>query len=265
MLSRIRSIQSFIFPFVASLVLHALVIALLLYVSHATQLQEPEFTPVKIVNLPQQTLRQLPPIQQPPPESGPLFPERQPFQGPVPTPKKFGESDEVRLPKALPRIGKPEGGEQGKETGKTGPATVPKKQTGPLPFLTQRDIDELARKGMPAKKPGDDSVTLDTDEFKFMSYNRWLTIKVESVLRYPELAAVSGYHGMVFIRFDIMKNGSLGILELLKSSGYKILDDEALRSIRDAAPFQALPEEWNMDRYPIRAVVIFYSNQGYIR
>ena len=118
---------------------------------------------------------------------------------------------------------------------------------------------------MPAKKPGDDSVTLDTDEFKFISYNRWLTIKVESVLRYPELAAVSGYHGLVFIRFDIMKDGSLGTLELLKSSGYKILDDEALQSIRDAAPFQPLPPEWNMDRYPIRAVVIFYMNQGYIR
>jgi protein TonB len=264
MLSHVRSIQSLIVSFAASLVLHALVIASLLFMSHATQLEEPVFTPVRIVNLPQQTLKKLPSIQQPPSASGPLFPERQPFQGPVPTPKKFGKSDEVRLPKMLPRSGKPEGEEQGKETGKRGPVTAPK-QTGPLPFLTQRDIDELARKGMPAKKPGDDSVTLDTDEFKFISYNRWLTIKVESVLRYPELAVVSNYHGLVFIRFDIMKDGSLGILELLKSSGYKILDDEALRSIRDSAPFQPLPPEWNMDRYPIRAVVIFYMNQGYIR
>jgi protein TonB len=257
----LRSRSLLFFSFIISIVLHALMVTALLYLSHLTKQEEPQFTPVNIVNLPKQAIKQLPPIQQPPPAARPL-PQPSPPQ--VPAPRKFGKSDEIRLPKMLPRAGKPEGAEQGRETGKTGPKGLPG-QIGPLPFLSQRDIDELARKGMPAKKPGDDSVTLDTDEFKFMSYNRWLTIKIESILRYPELAAVSGYHGMVFVRFDIMKDGSLGTVELLKSSGYKILDDEALRSIRDAAPFQPLPADWNMDRYPIRAVVIFYMNQGYIR
>jgi protein TonB len=163
----------------------------------------------------------------------------------------------------LPRTGVPEGAEQGKEAGKTG--ALPRKETGPLPFLTQNDIDELARKGMPAKKPGDNSLTLDTDEFKFMSYNRWLKVKVESVLHYPELAAISGYQGTLYILFDIMKDGSLGRLEVLKSSGYKILDDEAMRAISSSAPFQPLPAEWNMDRYSIRAAVLFYLGAGYIR
>lgn len=136
---------------------------------------------------------------------------------------------------------------------------------GPLPFLSQTDIDELARKGMPEKRPGDDSVTLDTDEFKFISYNRWLKYKVESVLKYPELAAVSGLQGTLYIQFNIMKDGSLDNLELIKSSGYKILDDEALRSIRATAPFQPLPDGWNMDHYTIRAAVLFYLNEAYIR
>ena len=182
-------------------------------------------------------------------------------------PRKFGGSDEVTLPKTVsPRTGVPEGADQGKETGKTGPqVTQEPRETGPLPFLTKKDIDEFARRGMPEKKPGEDSVTLDTDEFKFISYNRWLKIKVESVLKYPELAAVSGYQGALFIKFDILKDGSLGDVEVLKSSGYKILDDEALRSIRAAAPFQPLPEEWKMERYSIRAAVIFYLGEGYIR
>ena len=118
---------------------------------------------------------------------------------------------------------------------------------------------------MPAKKPGDDSVTLDTDEFKFISYNRWLKIKVENVLRYPELAAISGFQGTLYIKFDIMKDGSLANLELLRSSGYRILDDEALRAIRSAAPFPPLPDEWGRDRYSIRAAVLFYLNEAYIR
>lgn len=242
-----------------SLALHALVIVAVLFLARPDTTPTPLMLPVKIVGLPQQTLKKLPPVNSP----SHVVPERQPLPHEVPIPKKFGTSDEVRLPKVLPRPGKQEGAEQGKETGKTAP--LAHKETGPLPFLTQRDIDELARKGMPAKKPGDESLTLDTDEFKFISYNRWLKIKVESMLKYPELAAISGYQGTLYVKFDIMKDGSLGGLELLKSSGYKILDDEALRSLRASAPFQPLPDEWNMDRYSIRAAVIFYLGTGYIR
>ncbi len=244
---------------IISITLHAMMLALVLFMAHSTQKEESVFTPVQIVNLPQQDIKKLPPIQQRPP----VVSEKRRPPDEVPIPKKFGTSNEIKLPKMLPHSGKPDGTDQGKTD--TSGKTKSNKETGPLPFLTQRDIDELARKGMPAKKPGDESVTLDTDEFKFMSYNRWLKIKVESVLRYPELAAISGYQGTLYIKFDILKNGSLGDVELLKSSGYKILDDEALRSIRDSAPFQPLPEEWNMDRYSIRAAVIFYMNEGYIR
>jgi protein TonB len=190
----------------------------------------------------------------------------------VPKPEKFGGSDDVTLPRTggPPRTGIPDGAEQGKETGKAPDVQPPgsgldQHKNGPLPFLSQNDIDHLARKGMPARRPGDDSVTLDTDEFKFISYNRWLKVKVESVLKYPELAAISGYQGTLFIKFDILKDGSLGDFDVLKSSGYKILDDEAERSIRGSAPFQPLPPEWKMERYSIRAAVIFHLGQGYIR
>ena len=273
--------------FIISLALHALVIALLFLMAPSlTKL--PLITPVQIVNLPPQAVKQLPPLNRPspappippvpstpvipPPIPSRIVPEKPLSPSEVPRPKKFGTSDELKLPKTLPRTGVPGGAEQGKETGKIGtqlkqvPQSSPDSRgTGPIPFVTQNDIEELARKGMPAKSPGDDSVTLDTDEFKFISYNRWLKVKVESVLHYPELAALSGYQGTLYILFDIMKDGSLGRLEVLKSSGYKILDDEALRSIRDSAPFQPLPAEWNMDQYSIRAAVLFYLNGAYIR
>lgn len=263
MLPRLYSTKFLIVSLIISFALHALMIAAVVFLLKPSLSEVPVFTPVNIVNLPQQTLKKLPPIQQPAAVPNRFLPEKPLPPNAVPIPKKFGKSDEVRLPKMLARPGKPEGAEQGKETGKT--SSLPGKETGPLPFLTQRDIDELARKGMPAKKPGDDSVTLDTDEFKFISYNRWLKIKVESVLHYPELAAISGYQGTLFIKFDILKDGTLGGIEVLKSSGYKILDDEAVRAIRGSAPFQPLPEDWHMDRYSIRAAVIFYLGEGYIR
>lgn len=246
-----------------SFAFHALAVVAL-YLLPPPLSDTPLITPVSIVNLPQQDSRQLPPLDRPTPvPPAPPVPDRLPPPDVVPMPDKFGIDDEIALPRTSPRIGVPEGAELGPETGKTG--ARPFKEFDLLPFLSQSDIDELARKGMPTKKPGDSSVTLDTDEFKFISYNRWLKIKVESVLHYPELAAISGYQGTLYVLFDIMKDGSVGRLEVLKPSGYKILDDEALRSIRDAAPFQPLPEEWNMEKYSIRAAVLFYLGTGYIR
>src|SRR5512143_523510 len=258
-----------------SLAFHALVFSAIIVLVKAAETPLPVITPVKIVNLPREAINQLPPVEQPVPRRiipekpvpRPTVPERPLPPSAVPMPKKFGKDDEVRLPKTMARTGKPEGSEQGTESGTAIAPVSPHTGagTGPLPFVSQKEIEELARKGMPEKKQGDDSVTLDTDEFKFISYNRWLKIKVESMLRYPELAAMSGYQGTLYIKFDIMNDGSLSNLELLKSSGYKILDDEALRAIRASAPFQPLPDDWRMERYSIRAAVLFYLNEAYIR
>ncbi len=256
---------------ILSFAFHAFMIAAV-YLIKPNRTPIPVSIPVNIVNLPRELAKKVPPLQRPVPRpvmpSTPAprqtVPEKPLPPESVPKPKKFGTDDNVLVPRTAPQTGAREGAEQGKETGKTDSGKT-QKPAGPLPFLSQNDIDQLARKGMPARKPGDESVTLDTDEFKFISYNRWLKIKVESVLKYPELAAISGYQGSLYIQFDIMKDGSLGAFQVLKSSGYKILDDEAERSIRSSAPFQPLPAEWSMDRYSIRAAVIFYLGAGYIR
>ena len=146
-----------------------------------------------------------------------VVPEKPLPPGAVPKPKKFGGSDDVTLPKtgvAAHRI--PEGAEEGKETGKTPKAARPGRtdstRAARSPSFPRTISTSLRARACRHRKPGDDSVTLDTDEFKFISYNRWLKIKVESDLKYPELAAISGYQGTLFIKFDIMKDGSLGRL-----------------------------------------------------
>lgn len=250
---------------IISLASHVLALVAAVYLIKPAPTPLPVTTPVQIVNLPQKELLKLPPVTRPVTQPMPRPEIPMPRPRSVPAPSKFGNAPDIAIPKTVPPSGKPGtpgGGEKGTGSGKTAPKTT---EPGPLPFLTQNDIDDLARKGMPERKPGDNSVTLDTDEFKFISYNRWLKVKVESVLAYPELAALSGYQGTLYILFDIMKDGSLGRLEVLKSSGYKILDDEALRAIRTAAPFQSLPDDWSMDRYTIRAAVLFYLNGAYIR
>lgn len=108
----------------------------------------------------------------------------------------------------------------------------------------------------------DDGVTFDTKEFKYLSYMQRLKEKIESVWRYPPLAAQRGISGDLRIRFVIKKNGQLADVQILRTSGYKMLDDAALKAIKDAEPYWPLPNEWNQDTLTITGHFI-YSLSGY--
>lgn len=61
--------------------------------------------------------------------------------------------------------------------------------------------------------------------------------KIERAKRYPEAAQLRAQEGVVFIRLKLALSGNIESLSLSKSSGYKILDEEALATVRRAAPF----------------------------
>jgi protein TonB len=62
------------------------------------------------------------------------------------------------------------------------------------------------------------------------------------VWRYPEAAKVTGLQGRLVLKFVLNKDGSLRDLKVVKSSGVDILDDAAIKAIRRAAPFYAIPK-----------------------
>jgi len=66
--------------------------------------------------------------------------------------------------------------------------------------------------------------------------------KVQSCLRYPMTARRLRLEGESLLRFVIRSDGSLGALALKRSSGHRTLDEEAMATLRNAAPFEAPPE-----------------------
>jgi protein TonB len=256
---------------VISLACHILGLAAAVYLIKPALTPLPTTIPVEIVNIPRERLKQLPPVAQPlPPRPAPRtpiipLPEPQPKLPAVPAPKQFGNAPDIAIPKTLPPSGKPgtpSGGEQGTGSGKTAPKEG---EPGPLPFLSQSDIDDLASKGFPKNKLQDEPLKEETEAYSSYSYERWLFPTLSKNMRFPELAAITGLQGNVFIIFEILKDGSLGKIEIVKSSGYKILDDEAVRTVRDSAPFQPLPPEWNKDSYLVHGVAIFRNYERYMR
>lgn len=76
-------------------------------------------------------------------------------------------------------------------------------------------------------------------------YQRQWQDKVESIgnANYPSTAVAQGISGDVTLMVSLNKNGSIKSVELIKSSGHKLLDRAAMASVQLAAPFTAFPKE----------------------
>lgn len=70
----------------------------------------------------------------------------------------------------------------------------------------------------------------------------WLTDslrrRVETLKAYPRLARMQGWEGRVVVRATIKDDGSLMDVQVVKSSGYEALDDDALRLMKRACPIR---------------------------
>ncbi|MBY4678356.1 energy transducer TonB [Marinobacterium sp. CAU 1594] len=69
--------------------------------------------------------------------------------------------------------------------------------------------------------------------------------KIEMVgnLNYPDEARRHKTYGSLRLLVSILPDGSVKEIQVLKSSGHKVLDDAAVRIVRLAAPFQPFPVE----------------------
>jgi periplasmic protein TonB len=59
---------------------------------------------------------------------------------------------------------------------------------------------------------------------------------IERVKKYPRLAREHGMEGVVRLRFMLNRSGGVDAVELVKSSGYEILDSASINAIYRAAP-----------------------------
>jgi len=66
---------------------------------------------------------------------------------------------------------------------------------------------------------------------------------LERAKSYPLLARKRGMEGTVLVSFTIDKKGSAQDVNIMKSSGYQILDEEVRKMLRKASPFPELKGE----------------------
>ncbi|MFZ3091486.1 MAG: energy transducer TonB [Nitrospirota bacterium] len=133
-----------------------------------------------------------------------------------------------------------------------------------LPFASKGDLEKYGRAEEYAAKKNSDPIKKNMEEFKYTAYFAKLKRRLEGVGGYPEIAKNQRLQGEVRINFTIQKNGKLGDLRLVSSSGYRILDEAALELLSDAAPYEAFPEEWNIEQLTIPLRVIYRINYMHV-
>jgi protein TonB len=219
----------------------------------------PNARPIPIVP---RSMRPLPPVAKIPPRTAPS-PDRPVVPG-------EGKDDGKPLPEgASPKPGKSEsmGEEDAEEISskpgylKGGQPPGKREATTREKLFDRRVIGDTALKGEGGKKKND-NITFDSQDYRYAGYMRKLKEKIESIWEYPPEAAKKGLYGDLKISFTIKKDGKLGAVELVRTSGYKMLDDAALKALKDGEPYWPIPDDWGMDSYTIQGNFV-YTMYGY--
>ncbi|MCX7885648.1 MAG: energy transducer TonB, partial [Verrucomicrobiae bacterium] len=78
---------------------------------------------------------------------------------------------------------------------------------------------------------------------------------------YPPLARQNGWEGTTVLRVEIRADGTVGAIQILQSTGYKVLDDAAIEAVR-AAQFQPARQNGLPITSWVEIPVTFRLNRG---
>ena len=104
-----------------------------------------------------------------------------------------------------------------------------------------------------AKRPRIKYISANTKEYEYAAYMSAWVARIERIgnLNYPDDARRQQLHGQVILAVSVNKDGTLGSIDLVQSSGHKLLDDAAIRIAHLAAPFPPIPAKEGYDKLNI--------------
>jgi len=127
-------------------------------------------------------------------------------------------------------------------------------------FLTEERLSELARRyeSEPQKGERGKVLQLNTSESRYAEYVTESLVPPIEFRMGRGLAARKGWLGNLLMDFTVKKDGSLGQIVLVRSSGNPALDDDTITSLKLASPFPPLPGNFEMEEITIRGIFVYY-------
>jgi len=99
----------------------------------------------------------------------------------------------------------------------------------------------------------EDTVDLGSADAKYISYLKKIKRKIEVIWIYPQAALELEEEGTATVKFSISENGAILASGIVESSGSNYLDQGALDVVRSAAPYDPLPQEFQLSQLNIVA------------
>jgi protein TonB len=113
-------------------------------------------------------------------------------------------------------------------------------------------IGKTARAGRGrARSVSSGGVTFNVGQGVNYGWVQRLSEKVSSYWSYPPELWERRIFSDVYVRMTFRRDGRLVRAELVRTSGYRSLDDSAFRALKDAAPYWPLPDDWKEDELTI--------------
>ena len=119
--------------------------------------------------------------------------------------------------------------------------------------MLEAHIARLQQDQQPVRPVEQDTISLDTKDKRYVTYARIIKEKIMVQWMYPTEAREWLLEGNLMVIFSLTRDGKMIQIKVIKSSGHKILDNEAIRAINTAAPFPPFPEHVTAKRLNIKA------------
>ena len=122
----------------------------------------------------------------------------------------------------------------------------------PVQEVTPRvDQEKIEREKKQLQQRKMDAVELFTNNLAF---------HISKFKKYPRIAMRRNWQGMVLVKMVMLDNGNIQSLSIEKSSGYEVLDNEAMKMIERAKPLPKPPDILAGDEVNIYVPVSFALN-----
>ena len=81
----------------------------------------------------------------------------------------------------------------------------------------------------------------------YTNYYKLCLKKIEEQKNYPDIALIRQIEGAVDVKIVLTPDGNVADIRIIESSGWNMLDEEAIRCVRRASPFPSPHEEFLAD------------------
>jgi len=132
-------------------------------------------------------------------------------------------------------------------------------------------LESIEAEGLNEERPGqkgdslagaDIPIPLNTRRFEYVSYFSEIKQTIEKTWKYPPEAFKNGNNGDTTVQLYINRDGTLAKVSIYSSSGVRILDEESIRAVVDASPFNPIPKEIEAEQLNI--VATFSYHLGFV-